>query len=34
MANFTDYLISAAIIATVVWIVFTIYGKVKGGNEQ
>lgn len=34
MAKVTDYLISAAIIAGVVWIVFTIYGKMKGGNEE
>jgi hypothetical protein len=33
MARITDYVISAAIIAAVVWIVFTIYGKVRGGNE-
>lgn len=33
MAKFTDYLISAAIIAGVVWVVITIYNKVKGGNQ-
>ena len=33
MDRVADYFISAAVIATVVWVVFLIYGELKGENE-
>ncbi len=32
MDRVADYFISAAVIATVVWVVFLVYGKLKGEN--